>query len=894
MPSFNYLGKQGFPHAGNVDVYRYDNDFDYGRYDYSQMRLTVCNVPWDLGEAHIGNRHIDGVGNVVHFGTKAKRDAWFHSLPDSECFRWETKFKELHRDGRVTVPLPFDVAARYNYVFVEYNLFANDDSPVEYESSEGVSRWCYFVRNVTFESPNTTVMEVLDDVWQTFIYDIDVTGMVLERGHAPLFASDVDTYLANPLDNSRYLLTEDVNFGDLQRVTKTQALALNAEGVKACIATTANITASWDNKTPGLGVSDISGAPSVQVFCCDAANLDSVLLSLESSRPQFKQTVQGIFFIESRYLTLGSSFTIGNITCNIVSGGSGQVNRSLLSRSKADWGYDTAYANLAKLYTFPYSAIEVTDEDGNATLVRIEDTTGPLTVDVCANLVFPYINLSAVVKGIGGTASASVKFQNVTSRTFNVSGRWYGLAKSWEVPTFAVVLDAAKEYDYSTRFSRAQAKADAETARTIAKRDVSNNKTNADLNVSNNKTNADLNVSNTKTNADASASTNSSNAQNAAHTQAANEVNNANNVVDNASAQVTCNNAVTIAGNDSASNDTSLVNALSVALQAWNAGYVNATTNEEIEAANQQTAVAAGSAVLGGIASGAVSGFASAGGIGAAAGAIGGAVSGAISGVTSTMQNNIATNLSSAKAAITNANSESTMGETNNSNLDRTTNQNRANGKINDANNTLTTTSAANTSSTMIENAYATRNRAIDNAQALESTEKANNTRDYNTGAAVNTNTYNTGATVNKNTYNTGIADADDAYNNALARIQNNINQAALSAPSVFGSVSAAANATTKPQALFANIVTQSKAAIKQAGDEFLRYGYRLDQFWEFDGNWCVGKHFTYWKLKDYWVKSNDMQDYYQDAIRFFLMGGVTVWANPDDIGAVSIYDNGK
>ena len=106
--------------------------------------------------------------------------------------------------------------------------------------------------------------------------------------------------------------------------------------------------------------------------------------------------------------------------------------------------------------------------------------------------------------------------------------------------------------------------------------------------------------------------------------------------------------------------------------------------------------------------------------------------------------------------------------------------------------------------------------------------------------------------------------------------------------------MSSADAATTRPQALFANIVTQSKAAIKQAGDEFLRYGYRLDQFWEFDGNWCVGKHFTYWKLKDYWVQSNDMQDYYQDAIRFFLMGGVTVWAKPEEIGAVSIYDNGK
>lgn len=850
MPKFNYLGKQGFPNAGNVNVYKYDNNIDYDRFNYSQMRLTVCNVPWDLGEAQIGNRHIDGVGNVVHFGNKAKRDAWFNSLPDTECFRWETKFKELHRDGKITVPLPFDVAARYNYVFVEYNLFANDGSKVEYESTEGVRKWCYFVRNVVFDSPNTTTLEVIDDVWQTFIYDISVTGMILERGHAPLFATDTDTYLSNPLDNSQYLLTEDVSYGNLQRVAKTQACVLNSDNVMACFAATSNILGDWDNKTPGLVTSGISGVPSVQVWCCAAAGIDTVIQELEGSRPQFKQTVQSIFFIESRYLSLGQSFTLGGVACNIVNGGAGQVSRDLLSRAKADWGYDSRYQGLAKLYTFPYSAIEICDQDGDTTLVRIEDTTGPLTLDVAANLVIPYINLSAVIKGIGGTGQTTVKFSNITEQTFKGSGRWYGMVKTWEVPTFAVVLDAAKQYDYATRFDRAQAQNDAATDKGIAERDAST----------------------VKANADATATTNSSNTQNSAITQEGCEDNRADNVVDNAAAQVTCNNTVTVAGNDSASKDTNLANQLAIALQAWNAGYVNATTNEEIEAANDSTAVGVGSAIIGGAASGAVSGAAMGGAVGAGLGAIGGAVSGIISGVTSSMQNNIAVNLSSAKAALTNSNSEATMGETNRNNTDRTGNQNSANGKINDAQNAMTTTSAANTSAAMKENAAATRGRAVANAQASESTEKANNTRNYDTG----------------------ISDAADSYNNALARIRNHVNQAALGKPGVYGSVSSADAATTRPQALFANIVTQSKAAIKQAGDEFLRYGYRLDQFWEFDGNWCVGKHFTYWKLRDYWVQANDMQDYYQDAIRFFLMGGVTVWAKPEEIGAVSIYDNGK
>jgi hypothetical protein len=92
--------------------------------------------------------------------------------------------------------------------------------------------------------------------------------------------------------------------------------------------------------------------------------------------------------------------------------------------------------------------------------------------------------------------------------------------------------------------------------------------------------------------------------------------------------------------------------------------------------------------------------------------------------------------------------------------------------------------------------------------------------------------------------------------------------------------------------ALFANIVTQSKGAISCAGDEMLRYGYMLDKQWSFDGNWNVGRYFTYWKLKDFWVSNLNVPDMYMDKIRFFLFGGVTVWRNPADIGNRSIYEN--
>lgn len=74
--------ESAFPNVSNVDVFKYDNKMDYERFDAPQMRITVCSVPWDMGEAHVGNRTISGIGNVVYFDSPEKRDEWFSKIPD--------------------------------------------------------------------------------------------------------------------------------------------------------------------------------------------------------------------------------------------------------------------------------------------------------------------------------------------------------------------------------------------------------------------------------------------------------------------------------------------------------------------------------------------------------------------------------------------------------------------------------------------------------------------------------------------------------------------------------------------------------------------------------------------------------------------------------------------
>lgn len=783
MPKYNFLpnNKSDFPHIGNIDTYKYDNDFDYGRFDAPQMELMICTVPWDMGEAHIGNRTISGIGNVVYFGSKENRDAWFDAIPDDECYRFTTKFKELHSEHVIDVPVPYDMCAKHNYLVVRYAKFANDGSPVEYEGDDGLREWFWFIREVEFVAPNTTKLHLLDDAFQTWIYDVNVSGMILERGHAPMFAMKTDQYLENPIQNNEYLLTEDVNYGDASIVQHIDVLELNAGTMYACIATTANPTGTWGSEGAGTWNTPASpyymndGCPSVYVFAMQVANLNTFLANVDSQAPQFKQTIQAVFFASKDLVTLAGNFTFCNVTCYGVAAGRKSFNLSNIDKS--DFAYNPRYADIAKLYTDPYAHIEVTDENGNVDIIRIEDTNGSIDVSAALSLAFPFINIDAHLMGVGGTATASVTFKNIYSHTFNVSGQWYDYLRSWAVPTFAVVQDSSVNYDFATDFDRKQRIVDYTTAHD---------------------------------NADAIADTQ----------------------VANAAIVTAANSASTARSNTSMNTDAANTVTYNDAMNIATNTITGMSASSTIAANEQQGSISAAS----GAASAAVGTISSAASLDLG-GVISSIAGGVIGGSTTMAQTAVANGLTAANASYTQAGNNATTAGADFDTNSKASNHTATQSDLTDIQNGATTGTTANTAAT----------------------EKANATREAT---------------------------------RAQSAITNDIAQAALNAPYQFGSFANGQSAATKPIAMFAHVVTQSKSAIASAGDEFLRYGYMLDRQWDFDGDWNVGKYFTYWKLKDFWVTNLNVPDMYMDKLRFFLFGGVTVWRDPAYIGKVSVYDN--
>lgn len=878
MPNYNYLpnNKSDFPHIENVDTYKYDNDFDYGRFDYDQMRLQVCTVPWDMGEAHIGNRTISGIGNVVYFGGKAERDAWFAAIPDSECYRFTTKFKELHRDGFIDVPIPYDMCAKHNYLVVHYEKFANENSPVMFEGDNGLVDWFWFIREVEFLAPNTTRLHIMDDAWCTWIYDVTVKGMVLERGHAPMFAVDADTYLENPLNHNQNLLTEDVNYGEADVCKHIDALALNAGDMWACIATTANPQGTWGTKAgntwrvPARPYNVHDGVPSVYVFGIEVTDLDDFLNTVNSSVPQFAQTVQGVFFASKELVSAtGSPFTFAGVTCHLLAGG--RKTFDFVKLDKSQFGYREAYADIAKLYTSPYAHIEVTDENGEVDVIKIENTDGEIDVYAIMSLAYPFVNIDAHLMGVDGNRRASVTYRNISARTFTIEGRWYETLRSWNVPTFAIIQEASVNNDYATHFDRAQAVNDYTTA-------YDNAEASADAQLADRLASALAN----KHNADRSANANYTNeieTQKGLVLNKADAKTNANTKIDDVTNGGTISqhggsggylSDVYDAQLDKLSDD----NDADIILMHQ----ITGISNDTLAAG----AVAnAGGTIGGGIASGAAAG-ASIGPYGAAAGGVLGGIAQAAS-----------------------VSSGTFIALTNNTSLNQV-NVDHANAKFVSArDNAMALTEAQKAYNTGIKNAdNAYLDSTVDrfsgegginraNASRTKSSENDNATETYETeaGTIPEGGSERVGGNARRDR-NTTVANAGRDRTNAQNAIANDIAQAALNEPMQYGAFAAGESAVTRPIGLFAHIVTQSASAIASAGDEFLRYGYMLDRQWSFDGNWNIGKYFTYWKLKDFWVSNLNVPDMYMDRLRFFLFGGVTVWRKPEDIGHVTVYDN--
>lgn len=772
-------------------------EFEQGRWSEAQAHAKLMCVPW-CGD----------YDNVVAFGSDEARDAW---LDAQEGHAFDTDWRRPP-EGTYKVEVPYATALLYNYLVLDFPTPTSDAEPLPGVREAAFKRLCYFVTDARQSAASTTELTIELDVWTTFMGTLDVTYLQLAQGHAPMAEVTADEYLESPLEHAEHLTAPDVGAGVASLPASAHACELDASTVTLVI-TTSKLDGSWGTRygtTPAEPLS-YAGASATHEAWAITGSLASFLNDVNSEHPSFLQTILAIASVPEQLVTLGESVSFCGHAVRLATPRASTY--PLVRLSKGDFGYDPSYAGIAKLYTSPYAHIELTDETGRTSVVRVEDTTGELGVMAQLSLAWNYLRVDTTVSGIG-SARASLSWEVLgRSASVRLAGGWYETLRSHEIPLFAVRESSRTAYDWGAHWTNEQRETAAENAYASALASNATARTNASNSASNITSNNAVSV----------AAANSMVATNtAAATQGA----------------IYSTNKLT---QDVASD----LNSMYASLQAEQATLAVAATNNDAQAA-----VAGTSTVVTGIAE--IAASALTGDIGGAAGAAANMVMGGAQQATAWASTN-------ASIAVSQSNSSALY-----------------EASVTAASEKGAHANTYTTSSTSLNNSTLTTNNATQQQAATSI-------------AANNASLVNTNAT---NTKTTADANAARTRDTALSAIENDVRQAALGAPSVHGE-QRPGSSSVRPMLVQATVVTQGPGEIALAGDRMLRYGYACDFAWRVT-DWCPCERFCYWQASDVWMSgAGNVAERYQRTVKDILLRGVTVWKDPNDIGSVSVYDNG-
>lgn len=937
------MGDTAYPNLGNVDVYAYRNEFDYTRWE-PNTKLYLTNVLWN-GDFE----------DCVKFASNAERDLWFdehvaETVAKDPASSMILKTNATIVNGTVKVPVPFDRAAQYNYLVVDVPIITSAGQPLNYETSNGYRRWHFFINDLAYSAPSTTVLTLTLDVWTQYINTVGFNYFLLERGHAPVHESDTDEYLANPMDNCEYLLAPDVDFGG-DTVSRGGEFIPFGNGEKyICFASTCepsqfasigsvvndsqytfsdptfsdstanpDATNRWGRQfevsgygfgtgksyanvsTPvGNGIASNGRIPTATtVYAIAATEADEFVSDVLVNSPSFLNTVQACFMVAKELITLGTPHTLANHTVYECQGSDSELGSVTLTKDM--FGIPERYQRFAKLYTFPYSELEITDNDGKTATVRVE-STGSIKAHGIVSLAYPYLNMRMFLTGIGGSGSHSYQWQDMRgSHDMEMAnGDWYRFCYDMGIPMYALYMDGRTSWElgnYNRQYSNARNSAIVNYHNSV--REANNAMHNAQDTAQTNRDNSVASANTGLSNDTNSANTAQTNANNDANTMNSNHANSRACATDITATNNSAANANTTSHNVQIQSTTSSNNSLNYTHAVAANAFTLASTKEENQtsvACAGGNALAQGASAVGDIAAAALTGFSAAGPAGALAGAAMGALqsAGTLVGATTTTSNAAMTaQCNSAVASLqTNYNSStqgaSTLTNLNNSSYATTENtevnqhnvnaatSNTARSNACDSANTSNSvgnikTNAKNVRDTAVTNATNSRNTSVANAERLKSnTDSVSNWSDLTAIANAQD--------VLRNTQNQFKAVSNDAKNMAPVRL---CPDGGNSAPDYM-----------RTRGVQVKVRTQSKGSIRAAGDEFTRYGYNLNQIWDVS-DLCLMKHFTYWKASDLWVyDKGESSDFAQQSIGNIFRNGVTVWNNPDEIGRVNPYDN--
>lgn len=846
-----------FPDTGTHVYGQYRNVFDYNVWTPNTV-IKLCHVNW-----------FDDYHDVVKFPDDAARDAWFDKL-DGETVKLTTNMYIARADADgIKLPVPYMTAQQYNYIVVD---FSHDIINTPYQKTDAQTRYHFFITSVRAEAPNTTTCTLTRDVWTDYINSTTINGLLLSRGHAPLTETTPQELLKNPRANCRDFTLPDVDFGNAaSNVRKSTPFNLQNGTRYICLAATfspeqlqtmsgmrgTNITDSdptYNNNDGtvtgfswGAGnifTANVTGAGTSYNTIDNITASNVTMYALESSKisgdyfdtlfayyPHIMSQITAVFVATANMMRFGNAVNVNDVEWHTVSGTRTKISDIDLTIN--DFGYETEYAAITRLYLAPYAHLEISDNIGNKTRVEIADC-GRLSVQTVTSLSYPILRQIAWLDGIGSDGSTSIGIDAIDGNSVTADVPNADVLKtliSHDIPTYALqrrAIDAHRADAYNREIAQARENAvisyengarSANTARDNVARSGQASVTNTAT------ANGLRNTTTANSNAAATDMTNRGNAK--------------------LDAERTYQNAKI---NADLSEDLAVATASYVTGQEQ-AAMTNVTSNIGNLATSAIT-IGAGLAV-----SAATGGAAIPAMVGAAAGLSSGVIGVGTSSYNTALaltNNELVYTASSSAASSKAANAleynGGIIGQAKSYATDTTNRSNKLNNDNTNASNAANTTMTATSVNAANTNASMSRNQSVDNAKRT----------------MVN------------------------ARSNASMAWRDLLNHAAQPVGAYSGDNFRQA---TGLDTMTVKIVTEDNGAIAAAGDYMLRYGIASNKLYN-QPILTPCKHFTYWQAADVWTVCPFTQNEQLQTIRDIFSNGVTIWSRPEEVGNDFVHDN--
>lgn len=431
-------------------------------------KVMLCNVPWDAEYR-----------NVVKFQDENARDDYFSSLASESDTITLEKMTYLVPDQPILIDVPYSACYTYNYICVE-----NPELPVPGEVTP--PKLYYFVNTVAYIAPNTTALSLQLDVWTTYQFNVEWGRCYVERGHvafASLYQAVYDETghgVFGPEDFTPTQLAhyctvaEGLDVGNEYRIGSHDYFDISGagegeDGFRVVIMSTTDLAADWGSvSSPNLKTADGQKVDGLIGGCnCYSLTADNFknFMGKVTNAPWVAKGIIAVMAFPSKFLSAGPDVQLGGIDANFLGettdAGIYWESENLYSKMKE--GVPERYEMLAKLYTFPYSVIEITNRQGSPVLLKPEMFSSPAIALMCQSCAVPgFMRVAFYPYRYGPQYNniAAIDY-DYTTMDFNqvgvMDGGYMQDCAIWfdDLPQFSLVTDGYLSYLASTANTRA-------------------------------------------------------------------------------------------------------------------------------------------------------------------------------------------------------------------------------------------------------------------------------------------------------------------------------------------------------------------------------------------------------------------------------------------------------